>query len=746
MALGGGRSRTMRLILAGDAKGLNRTFQRAQTRSKGFGASMKRASGVAAKAFAGIAVAGAAMALKFGASLLRTGDALDKMNRRTGISVERIQELDFAAQQSGTSIESVEKAFLRSSRVVSDASNGLATAKRTLEGLGLTIEEVEATHPDKLFTLFADAIAGVEDPTKRAALAQELFGRSGTELLPLLEDGAAGVEKLAAQARDAGNIMSEETARAAAEFNDELNILKQRGMAVIQRAFTSLAPQLKNIVSFLQRLIERAQEMGPAIKIAGVAIGGLIVALTAAKVATLAFNAVLAINPFVALGIALVAVGIAVYKFRDQVAAAFGWIVERVGAAVATQLRQLADLADGINTVTDKIAKLLGFDGTDLGGDKLRQWADNVEAATAEAGKWLGDLFDKATEGAETMTGTVASALTTMGDGWRAHTTDVVETVTAGGDAIDHQWKLLAARHGEHLEGMYTATVEAWAASHEAARVATTAMGRTLATAFGAAQRKSEAAAATAIGAFATAATIGTSEINSAIDAFSTGTTTAAEDACASLIALDECGRPIFRSLADAADDAAADIATSLDDTATRVFQYVDELGNLVDDFVAGADATAAFPDTPPLPPAPTTTTGGDYQVIHVGGYSLADLADHIRRGALPPGSTLNPGGPGSGYRVPLDEWRRHLANNAPRLAGGGVVTRPTLAVVGEAGPEAVVPLDRYRRGRGPGGDGPGGDLTANLILDGDRLGRWVIKRVNEGLRRGEINVDATIT
>ena len=174
----GGRSRTLRLILAGDADGLTRTMQRAQARSKGFGASFKRASTVATKAFAGIAVAGAAMALKLGANLLRTGDALDKMNRRTGITVERIQELSFAAEQSGTSIGSVEKSFLRANRVVSDAAAGLSTATRTLDALGLSVEEVEATHPDQVFNLFADAMGSIEDPTKRTAIAQELFGRS----------------------------------------------------------------------------------------------------------------------------------------------------------------------------------------------------------------------------------------------------------------------------------------------------------------------------------------------------------------------------------------------------------------------------------------------------------------------------------------------------------------------------------------------------------------------------------------
>ena len=80
---------------------------------------------------------------------------------------------------------------------------------------------------------------------------------------------------------------------------------------------------------------------------------------------------------------------------------------------------------------------------------------------------------------------------------------------------------------------------------------------------------------------------------------------------------------------------------------------------------------------------------------------------------------------------------------NLPTLAAGGIVRRPTVALVGEEGPEAVVPLDRIR------GDRPDraypDTLTLNLRIDGERLGRWMIRRFNEALRRGELNVDSSL-
>ena len=81
--------------------------------------------------------------------------------------------------------ETFEKALLRQSRTILDASQGTATAVDALDLLGLTYMDVEGLSPDESFLVLADAIAGIEDPATRAAAAQEVFGRSGAELIPL---------------------------------------------------------------------------------------------------------------------------------------------------------------------------------------------------------------------------------------------------------------------------------------------------------------------------------------------------------------------------------------------------------------------------------------------------------------------------------------------------------------------------------------------------------------------------------
>jgi hypothetical protein len=67
-----------------------------------------------------------------------------------------------------------------------------------------------------------------------------------------------------------------------------------------------------------------------------------------------------------------------------------------------------------------------------------------------------------------------------------------------------------------------------------------------------------------------------------------------------------------------------------------------------------------------------------------------------------------------------------------PALADGGIVNGPTLALIGEAGPEAVIPLDRM------GGMGGGMNITVNagLVSTPDQIGQEIIQAIQKAQRR----------
>lgn len=219
--------------------------------------SMQQFKKVAGNIAAGIAAAFSINAIRNMISdFAELGDMFDKMSQRTGVSVEALSGLKFAAEQSGASIETLEMGIRNMQRVLLDVQQGSSTAATTLSMLGLSIDNLQTMSPEQQFLQMAQAIAGVEDPSRQAALAMELFGRSGTQLLPMLQQGEAGIEALMQEARRLGIVMSEEDAKAAADFTDAMNRLSSvfKGIATqVASVITPILTKLSNLFTSLDK-------------------------------------------------------------------------------------------------------------------------------------------------------------------------------------------------------------------------------------------------------------------------------------------------------------------------------------------------------------------------------------------------------------------------------------------------------------------------------------------------------------
>jgi len=186
-------------LFADDSK-LVRGLRRAEKRLKAFG---DRIRNLGLK-IAGLGAAMLAPMLGAAKAFGSMGDQVAKMAKRTGFGVEALSELTFVASQTGTSLEAMETGFRRMQRSIYDAGRGLSTQTDALTDLGLEYKDLAGLAPEDQFKLLAEAISRIEDPTRKAALAQALFGRAGTQLLPMMASGAKGIEILQAEARRLG--------------------------------------------------------------------------------------------------------------------------------------------------------------------------------------------------------------------------------------------------------------------------------------------------------------------------------------------------------------------------------------------------------------------------------------------------------------------------------------------------------------------------------------------------------------
>lgn len=211
------------------------------------------------------------------------GDSLDKMSARTSASVEWLSAMGFAAGQSGTDIGTLEKGMTRLQSSLLDASHGSTTAIDTLADLGLTLSDLEGMSIEKQFDIVADALNGIDDPGKRAAVAMKIFGKAGQKMLPLLSAGSKGMSAMRDEAAKLGHTMTTEDATAAAQLTDAWGRLTAiaRGItlqigAAMAPAFTAIADKMKTVgvvvVDFVKNnrgLIKVIGAVGAALTIAG---------------------------------------------------------------------------------------------------------------------------------------------------------------------------------------------------------------------------------------------------------------------------------------------------------------------------------------------------------------------------------------------------------------------------------------------------------------------------------------------
>ncbi|MDH4164669.1 MAG: hypothetical protein OEW15_18565 [Nitrospirota bacterium] len=187
----------------------------------------------------GLAVgAGAAGAALYGLAQMTAnyGDHLLELSDKTGMTVEDLSLLKFAAEQSNTSIEAISESSKFLNKNLTDAASGNEKAATAFKALGLNVGELMKMPIKDRFLAMADAVSSVQDPGLRASLAIDTMGRSAAEMLPMMKEGASGIRELMGEADSLGLKMSGETAKQADEFNDSLarlwTVVKQVGYDV----------------------------------------------------------------------------------------------------------------------------------------------------------------------------------------------------------------------------------------------------------------------------------------------------------------------------------------------------------------------------------------------------------------------------------------------------------------------------------------------------------------------------------
>lgn len=342
----------------GEIDGLSKSLGSLNKQAQGVQGGLGR-MGQAAKGIGGLmgsllpaaAIAGVAA---LGKSAIDTADDLNDTSQRTGVAVESLSRFGQAAADSGSSIEGVAKGMGQLAKRITDPGSA---ASKALKGIGIATTDAQGKvrSLDAVMLDVADRFAKMPDGAEKSALAMQLFGKSGVELIPMLNQGREALEKYQAT-------ISGDMAKSADEFNDALNAIGRELSGPFNEAVTALLPAITAIANGLVAVLQAFSNLPGPVQATILVIGGALAALVALApaisalitigttiaglfaaggalasagsiIAGLATAFAVLITGPVGIVALIVAAGIAIYAFRDKIAAAFGAVVGFVGNA-----------------------------------------------------------------------------------------------------------------------------------------------------------------------------------------------------------------------------------------------------------------------------------------------------------------------------------------------------------------------------------------------------------------------------
>lgn len=193
-------------------------------------------------------------------SSIDLGDQLNKASQKAGVTVEELSALRYAAKLSDVEFGDLTTSLGKLSKSIFEASDGSGKQADAFRQLGISVKDSSGglKSAGDVMKELANRFALMQDGSQKTALAIEIFGRAGANLIPLLNQGSSGIAELTREAERLGLVVGGETARQSEEFNDNINKLKESVTGLGLSIANKLLP---SIVSATEGMVEWAKDV-----------------------------------------------------------------------------------------------------------------------------------------------------------------------------------------------------------------------------------------------------------------------------------------------------------------------------------------------------------------------------------------------------------------------------------------------------------------------------------------------------
>jgi TP901 family phage tail tape measure protein len=344
-------------------RGLNKLDKQATGLQGNFGRLRGIAGGLGSALGSVVPAIGIAGLAAFGKRSVDAADNLNDLSQRTGVAVETLDKFGKAANDSGSSLDEIAKAMGKLAKGIVDPASKASEALKSI-GVSSTDAQGKIRGVDAIMLDLADKFSKMPDGVQKTALAMEIFGKSGANIIPMLNEGKDALNeysatidgKMAAAADKFNDSINKVTSSISGPFNQAVTALLPtitklaEGIAAAATGFSQLPEPVQTIIGGIAGLAAAFVVLAPAINaivaiftaLTGLFAGGGVLATIAGYLGALgpvvaAIGSALSGLGTILVGIftgpvgwaaLLIAAGVAIYAFRDQVGAAINAIVE----------------------------------------------------------------------------------------------------------------------------------------------------------------------------------------------------------------------------------------------------------------------------------------------------------------------------------------------------------------------------------------------------------------------------------
>lgn len=193
---------------------------------------------------------------------LDAGNEMFNLSQKTGVSVEALARFKKAASTSGTDVETVAKAITKLSKgMLEAAQTGKGPTASALQSLGVSATDASGKlrSADAVMLDIATRFKAMPDGAQKTALAMQLFGKSGAELVPMLNLGGEAIDKMKVK-------MTTAFAQKADEYSDKLTALGGKVGSLGADIAMTLLPVLDKLADGVTAVVDWFNKLDPSIR------------------------------------------------------------------------------------------------------------------------------------------------------------------------------------------------------------------------------------------------------------------------------------------------------------------------------------------------------------------------------------------------------------------------------------------------------------------------------------------------